>query len=310
MNNVVIKGGFFLLSRGEFIRVSLETNLVFQRLMKEHLFFIETNLRPVEEANIQEARILKMSLEHLLSETVVYADGVISEDSIESHEFVTPFTLKAEEVTMELAGAEINTDITKAELQLRSNTNSDYEDWLEGAVRDLNNRTLNILKEVIEFKEKILFLIDDCKIFISLYPELIKHITEEAMLYQKTLMSLQNRELPEMELCETLNFWNHIMAEHAEFIDGVLDPTEKELKEAAEAFVERFEELIEECKKVSEEEIVERSKKAVEDIRDFKMAATEGLLECKIKAVIPSLLADHVLREANHYLRILNMLED
>ncbi|TJX13446.1 DUF2935 domain-containing protein [Tissierella creatinini] len=299
-----------MLSREEFIRVSLETNLVFQRLMKEHLFFIETSLRPVEDANIQEAKILKMSLEHLLSETVVYADGVISEDSIESHEFVTPFTLRAEEATMELAGADINTDITKAELQLRSNSNSDYEDWLEGVVRDLNNRTLNILKEVIEFKEKILSLVENCEIFISLYHELIKHITEEAMLYQKTLMSLQNRELPEMELCEKLNFWNHIMGEHAQFIDGVLDPTEEELKEATEAFVERFEELIEECKKVSEEEIVKRSKVATKDIRDFKMAATEGLLECKIKAIIPPLLADHVLREANLYLRILDILED
>lgn len=32
-----------MLSREEFIRESLELNLFFQRIMKEHLFFIETS---------------------------------------------------------------------------------------------------------------------------------------------------------------------------------------------------------------------------------------------------------------------------
>jgi hypothetical protein len=45
---------------------------------------------------------------------------------------------------------------------------------------------------------------------------------------------------------------------------------------------------------------------ATRSLRDFKAAGTEGLLTCKIKSIIIPLLADHVLREANHYLRILN----
>jgi len=44
---------------------------------------------------------------------------------------------------------------------------------------------------------------------------------------------------------------------------------------------------------------------AMERLRAFKTAGTEGLLECKIKSIIIPLLADHVLREANHYLCIL-----
>ena len=39
--------------------------------------------------------------------------------------------------------------------------------------------------------------------------------------------------------------------------------------------------------------------------RNFKVAGTEGIKDCKIKSIILPLLADHVLREANHYLRIL-----
>ena len=39
--------------------------------------------------------------------------------------------------------------------------------------------------------------------------------------------------------------------------------------------------------------------------RDFKAAGTEGIEQCKIRSVILPLLADHVLREANHYIRLL-----
>ena len=39
--------------------------------------------------------------------------------------------------------------------------------------------------------------------------------------------------------------------------------------------------------------------------RDFKASGTQGILNRKIASIILPLLADHVLREANHYIRIL-----
>lgn len=39
--------------------------------------------------------------------------------------------------------------------------------------------------------------------------------------------------------------------------------------------------------------------------REFKTAGAEGILENEIASIILPLLADHVLREANHYIRIL-----
>lgn len=79
-----------MLSRQEFIRYSIEVNLFFQRIMKEHLFFIETNLQPIENAFILKANMLKQGFEQLLAETVYYANGVISESAIKSNEIVTP----------------------------------------------------------------------------------------------------------------------------------------------------------------------------------------------------------------------------
>ena len=40
--------------------------------------------------------------------------------------------------------------------------------------------------------------------------------------------------------------------------------------------------------------------------RDFKAAGAKGILNCEVQSIILPLLADHVLREANHYIRLLS----
>ena len=51
---------------------------------------------------------------------------------------------------------------------------------------------------------------------------------------------------------------------------------------------------------ITNEAIIETSKYV-----KFKTAGVQGVTECKIRSLILPLLADHVLREANHYYRIL-----
>ena len=79
----------------------------------------------------------------------------------------------------------------------------------------------------------LLNLILECKVFANVYPSLIHHITEEAEMYVDLLDALEKREFPEEPFCDILDFWNHTMADHAEFINGLLDPSEEELKEIA-----------------------------------------------------------------------------
>jgi hypothetical protein len=102
------------------------------------------------------------------------------------------------------------------------------------------------------------------------------------------------------------------MAEHSKFIRGLLDPTENELIIAANNFGNEFDKLTNEAKlamdkTLPEEKVTEDSLKATKEIRDFKAQGTKGILECKVKSIIIPLLGDHVLREANHYLRLLKM---
>lgn len=53
------------------------------------------------------------------------------------------------------------------------------------------------------------------------------------------------------------------------------------------------------------DELTRKTLETTEQYRDFKAAGTKGITGCSIRSVILPLLADHVLREANHYLRIL-----
>ncbi len=98
------------------------------------------------------------------------------------------------------------------------------------------------------------------------------------------------------------------MMEHAWFIRGLLDPCEEDLIKTADQFGKEFCCLLAEAKEkecAQIEEIAARTIKQTQGIRDFKEAGTKGILKCEISSMILPLLADHVLREANHYLRIL-----
>ncbi|NLP30997.1 MAG: DUF2935 domain-containing protein [Clostridiales bacterium] len=293
-----------MLSKEDFIGISIEINLYFQRIMKEHSFFMETALPPAAKTFIEDAKKFKLSFEQLLSETVNLAKGVISREAMESNAFVTPFTLQAEEVSTRLTGASLDTEITKSEYRLLEDSKRIHRD-LDQALDDLNRRTYYSLKELIAYKKNLLNMQLDCKVYASLYPLIIIHITREAEYYLEILEALMNRRLPRRSLCDELNFWNNIMGEHAQLIDGLLDPTEKSLKETAANFVGRFDKLVDECLKASERQIIQRSFEATKEIRDFKRTGTEGLLKCSIRSIVIPLLADHVLREANFYLRMI-----
>lgn len=279
--------------------------------MKEHLFFIETNLQPVAGEYIREANRLKKCFERLLYETLCYANNVVSKDSIDSFEFVTPYTLSAEEKSSRLTGASINTNITKQELSLIGTSNNVSTERLYDVINFLNQKSYYQLQEVIAFQKHLLEKSLSCQIFITLYDEMLKHDTEEAEKYLEILNCLQHfKNINEESSCRNLNFWNHIMKEHAQFVDGLLDPTEEDLKKSADTLVDKFEELVQTCLENSKNHAIEQSRNTTEQIAMFKSMATQGLLECKIKAIIPSLLADHILREANHYLRILTMTQN
>ena len=95
------------------------------------------------------------------------------------------------------------------------------------------------------------------------------------------------------------------MMEHALFIRGLLDPAEAELIASADESAKEFAELLRQCSSAQDQTLTASSLEKTVKLRDFKAAGAKGIQECKIRSVILPLLADHVLREANHYIRLL-----
>jgi len=300
-----------------YTRKSLELHLFFARIMKEHSFFLQLGFTPKDAKYAEKADEFRKAFDKLLCDVVLLSDGVVSNSVLKSGEIITPFTLKAEEASEFYTGVDIATDITKSESKLSGAHTNTISRSLLDKVSKINKRAISLVCELIEFKSKILENVRCCKMFTLNYPLLIDHIMREAKLYLDMIRKLQSGRFVDMNryALEQEAFWNRIMGEHAMFIRGLLDPTEEELFNIADAFGDEFKQLTKAALSAMDKttpfcEITLDSLRATEDIRDFKCQATEGLLDCKIKSIILPLLGDHTLREANHFLRLLQSFEN
>ncbi|MGI5850089.1 MAG: DUF2935 domain-containing protein [Christensenellales bacterium] len=305
-----------MLSSKEFVTMSVDLNLFFLRIMKEHSMFLELGFTPRDRSIGAKAASLRMGFERLLSEAATLANGAVSRETLESRQVTTQYTLEAERLTAFYTGVSIDSAVTQYELMLEPVDCWEPAVMLVDAVESLNHNAYKLTAALAEFKEMLLRNIYACKMFTLNYPLLIDHILREARFYMNMLAMLSNGKSitrPE-DLSNQEAFWNRIMAEHSKFIAGLLDPTEETLIDTARMFGKEFDLLTAEATEATRytmdiAKVTADSLQETLKLRDFKAAGTKGILECKIKSIILPLLGDHVLREANHYLCVLGMCE-
>lgn len=297
----------------EYVSLSLETHLFFGRIMKEHSLFLLAGFPAKETEFIKRADQFREQFEDGLRKTVKLANGIVSESVLNSGEVVTEFTEKAECQTRDLTGIPIDLTITEAEERLRAGNCVRVNREIVSRVRMLNRQMLNSLNGLIAFKEEVLREMTKCRLYTTNYPLLVEHILREAKMYRQMISELEGRgriTTPDLRNLEL--FWNQIMMEHAQFIRGLLDPTECERMETANGFAEDYCRLLEEAREQDRKAMNALTTKTLQTTRQyqqFKTAGAKGITGCEIRSIILPLLADHVLREANHYLRILEYAE-
>lgn len=301
-----------MISNSEFVSRSLELHLFFGRIMKEHSFFLQAGFLPRDSNYMEQADAFRMKFDALLATAVRLSEGAVHQDVLMSGEIVTPYTIHAEMVTSYLSGVKIPIELTHEELELARENRTAIHDDLAEKVAELNECYIDLVSELILFKTRILNCVLTCNMFTVNYPLLIDHILREANLYLASIMKLQYREEFDLrqEALEQEFFWNRIMAEHSKFIRGLLDPTEEELFLAANNFGNEFDKLTVEAKAAMDrtiplEKATADSLDATLRVRDFNEAGTKGLINCQIRSIIIPLLGDHVLRESNHFIRLL-----
>ena len=299
-----------MLNDNKYVILSLEQHLFFARIMKEHSLFLEAGFTPKNTKLSNEADCFKEQFEKVLLDAVKLSDGVVRESILDSGEIVTDYTLSTEKKTENFTGISINKKITIMESKLDYGTNPSIRPELIKTVRRLNKRAIKLLEGLIDLKERVLNGMLSCELFTVNYPLLVEHIIREAKLYRSNIIDLENGEdIENKDVKQSELFWDQIMMEHALFIRGLLDPSENQLIETSDKFAKEYAALIEKAKTMTDETMAsitaETLNKTIK-INEFKEAGTKGIDECKIRAIFLPLLADHVLRESNHFIRLLN----
>jgi len=173
------------------------------------------------------------------------------------------------------------------------------------------------------FKRKILGLILSCQLpGANNFPLLVDHTSREAFYFRNRLDELNAGNLdplPDAIINENV-FFLRIMADHAKFIGHLLDPSERKLVEQAREFSEDFDKLLYQARDLDSmrpesqtapllDQFLDQNRVSVQSLRDFKKTARDLIEECRIKSIIHPLLADHVFREAERFLFIIDMFE-
>lgn len=301
-----------MINQQQYVVLSLELHLFFGRIMKEHALFLEAGFTPQNPDFSRVADEYKKLFEAILSNAVQMGNGIVSNSVLSSGEIVTEYTLGSENKTQHFTGIEIDSNITILENRMYGNVNPSISEELYQQVKFLNEIAISYLDGLIEFKSRILEDVLGCQMFTMNYPLLIDHILREAKLYRSHIQNLQDGKGIDENIKETELFWDRIMMEHALFIRGLLDPTEEDLINTANDFSNEYATLLKEAQAASDMTIMGVTQATLDETmkyRDFKAAGTEGINECKIRSIILPLLADHVLRESNHYIRLLHQFE-
>jgi hypothetical protein len=190
-------------------------------------------------------------------------------------------------------------------------------------IKQFNSEVHYAVTQIWAFKRRVLGLILRCKLpGQNNFPLLVDHISREANYFRNRLEELNNgrlEPLPDAIIDENI-FFLKIMADHAKFIGHLLDPSERKLVDQARNFSNDFDQLMFQAIDLSSmrpesqtspllSQFVDQNRVSVESLRDFKKTARDLINDCRIKSIIHPLLADHVFREAERFLFILDMFE-
>lgn len=254
----------------EFVTRSLDEIRFWSRIMKEHSFFLKLGFRAEDTLLIQEANQFYSIFEQI--------EG-------KSHSF---------------------------------NEQTDPE-----TIRKFNSEVHLAVTHIWVFKRKVLGLILQCKLPGGTnFPLLVDHISREANYFRNRLEELNQGKLeplPDAIIDENV-FFLRIMADHSKFIGHLLDPSERQLVEQARNFSHDFDQLLFQAIDLSGmrpqsqtkpllDQFLDQNRVSVVSLRDFKKTAKDLIDACRIKSIIHPLLADHVFREAERFLHIIDLFE-
>ncbi|MEK8128033.1 DUF2935 domain-containing protein [Paenibacillus filicis] len=190
-------------------------------------------------------------------------------------------------------------------------------------IQRFNTEVHTAASHIWAFKRRILGLILTCQLpGQTNFPLLVDHTSREANYFRNRLAELNQGKLEPLAdaIIDENVFFLRIMADHAKFIGHLLDPSERKLVDQAREFTHDFDQLLFQAQDLDSmrpqsetqpllTQFLDQNRISVKALKDFKQTARNLIEQCKIKSIIHPLLADHVFREAERFLEIIDMFE-
>ena len=247
-------------------------------MMKEHAIFLEVSFAGMNQHIAKEADRYKVQFEKILNQAVKLSHGVLSKDIIQSAELVTEYTQSAEREVQRFTGISIDRAITAMEEDMQGEDNAYISPKLANQVLLLNRSAIRILDGIIDFEENILKELMASSIFSTSYPNFVKHLVHEAQSYRSYIM-----------------FWDHSVLEHTQYVRAILNSANNELIQSCSTFAASYQKML--------DELDQKAACTMKNI-ESEPEITGTAPQFYIPSVILPLFADHMLREANHYIRL------
>jgi hypothetical protein len=186
---------------------------------------------------------------------------------------------------------------------------------------ELITDTIGSLKEFLRYKRLLLGLALTNKLGSALPPLFFDHLIREAEYFMVILERIcANKKLAVVKALEA-DFWLRLMADHTKFIAARIDPTECSLLNVVHDYEDEFDDLSMQARNYVSylthspmelpafDRFLQDSRVATVRLRDFKQAAYDMIIANRMLSTIPAIMADHVRREADHFLLMLSMME-
>lgn len=186
---------------------------------------------------------------------------------------------------------------------------------------ELVNDAFITVKELCHFKRQLLNMMLHCKLLGHNFPLFLDHLSREAEYFLGLLDKIKDGKVPLAAgfKAQETGFWVRLMADHTKFIAHLLDPSERMLIEVAQSYSREFDSLYlqgRDFTSMLHRDEVGSFKRFMQDVRaatvrlrDYEKAAHDMIENCRLIGLVSELLADHVRREADHFLLILAMME-
>jgi len=179
------------------------------------------------------------------------------------------------------------------------------------------------VRDFLRYKRELLRLALTCSLGGWNFPLFLDHVVREAEYVLRLFAGIQPGVPAFRDMYKTQEtvFWIRLMEDHTDFIGHLLDPSERGLIGTVEDYSSEFDRLYLQGRDFVSmlrsrpgtapafARFVQDSRVATLRLRDFKKALHKMIVECKVLSVIPAMLAEHIRKEADHFLMVLALVE-